>query len=214
QLYSEAHVRSFLDLMSGRVPAGELQRVLDQTATDAVLLRGWPSPGPIARTLLFSSDWVLAYFNSEYLLFLRGTGPAFERLRELVRDGKDWQPPDGPSVAPYSDASHAVLSLHLSPASAKLARAVLEEAVDRRPQLGQVLDPIITRSLAETAGVAAAADYVMLQMKRVTFDKTLDSWTRSELLATLGESLARLGQRSREESGQPSSSLPGGGASR
>ncbi len=192
QLYTEQHFRRYFALVDSRTPADELLRSLDQTATDAVLVPGWAGATALQRTLLFSPDWALAFFNARYMLCLRRGSPGLNRLGELALEGKLWWPPVAETTMPYAQASRAMVLLNTSPSNRAQALDLLERTVDRHPPLGQAIYPAITRALAETDGMVAATNYILLQMMRVTSDAALDSRMRTELLASLAESRIRL----------------------
>jgi hypothetical protein len=198
QLYTEQHFRRYWALMDSRTPAQELRRTLDETDTDAVLVRSWSGTRVLQRTLLFSPDWALVLLNSDYILFLRRGSPALKRLGDLIRDGKEWRPPQAGTITPYVQASRAMVLLNTSPSNPAQTLDLLKGAVDRQPPLGRALYPTIMRVLTETAGTAAATDYVLLQLTRVTSDATLDPQMRSALLALLAESRSRLEHADRD----------------
>jgi hypothetical protein len=199
QLYTERHYKRYLALMDGRAPANELRRSLDETGTDAVLVPSWTGLSVLQRTLLSSPDWALVFLNGRYTLFLRRDSSALIQLGELVREGKEWWPHPAEKEAPYAQVSRALVLLNTSPSNTEPFLALLIRMVDRQLSFGQILYPTITRVIEETAGRAAAIDFVLLQATRVESDKTVHPNTRAALLATLAESWVRLAGAGRDK---------------
>lgn len=204
QLYTEQHFRRYLALMDGRTPAHEVRRSLDESKTDAALIRRGRGTRALQRTLLFSADWVIVLLNSDYMLFLRHGSPALNRLGDLIREGNEWHSGPADTTTPSSQASRAMVLLATSPSNPVKALDWLKSAVDREPALGATFYPTITRVLRETAGMAAATDYILLQLNRATTDATMDRETRSEIFASLADSSVRLNHTDRETPGLPS----------
>jgi hypothetical protein len=187
QLYTEQHFRRYLALMNRRTDPEQLRWNLDGTDTNAVLVQRVAARRTLWSTLLLSPDWVLVLLNSDYYLFLRRDSPALERLGELIRESKEWRPAKAGTITPDAQASRAIVLLNTSPPDLAQALDLLKGAVDRQRLLGISFYPTIIRLLIETAGLAAAREYISLQVTRVTSDAAVNPGTRSALLASLAE---------------------------
>jgi hypothetical protein len=191
QLYNTQHFERYWALMDGRTSSQQMLRILNETHTDAALLRR-AGAAALLNTLQFSPDWTLALINSHYVLFLRRGSQALTRLTDLIRKGKVWRQADGDTLTPYSEVSRAMVLLTTSPPQIAKALALFEEAINRQPPLGRMFYPNVTRLLKETAGTAAATEYLQLQAKRITSDETLDPKLRAILLAALEQSRSQI----------------------
>lgn len=207
QLYTERHFTTYWTLTDSRTPVDDLRRVLDETVTDAVLLQRSPGARMLHRALAYSADWAVACVNPEFTLFLRRGSAGLTRLAALVRDGAERRPAGTDASAPEVQASRAAVLLTTRLADPTPPLRMLAAAIDRDPLLGRTFYPAIARALAEYAGEAAAFDYLVGQAARVARYGGPDPASRTDLLATLAESLAGLdhaGLRSHDRSGDPS----------
>lgn len=192
QLFTEQHFKRYWTLMDGRARPVELRAILDETETNAVLLRARGGSGALQDMLLYAPDWALLFVNRDYLLFLRRQSQAFEQLRDRTTTGTLWHPLPVARSTPEAQISSALVLVNTSRSDHASSLAMLEAAVDHQPALGRILYPTITRSMAETSGKPGATEYIRLQTMRVRSNATLEPRTRATLLATLAESRSQI----------------------
>jgi hypothetical protein len=95
QVYDEAHYLKYMAMLSRDARTlGIAMEILDQSGTDAVLLRSGGTTVGLIRTLAESDDWtvVLDAPGRAWVLFLKRSSAVFEQLVRLDGAGQAWWP--------------------------------------------------------------------------------------------------------------------------
>jgi hypothetical protein len=134
QVYDENRYRQYHALfVADDTPRPVMFRILDESGTDAVLLRIWDRGANLLPALDESPDWVPVLVDPDYRLFLRLGSRGLERLGELLRSGAASWP-----EKPTSLAGQAFVWRSTTPPDLERAVSSWDRALRRTPALGAV----------------------------------------------------------------------------
>lgn len=182
----------FLRMLDGIFPAplrrpGETQG----PRTDAVLLQVGGRARALLGALEGARDWVAVLVVRDAALFMRRQSPAVARLGALALRGEEWRPPGGGALVGRGDLLTAA-----DPPRPDLALECWREALRLHPESGRSAYGRIVRTLAQTAGTAAAAAFVREESERLARGVAgLDAGARAALAAELDRQSAQLAAR-------------------
>jgi hypothetical protein len=183
QVYDEEHYTKYAHLLvSPDTPAPYRLHILDESGTDAVLLRRLPRLLPLWQLLEQSSEWVLALMGMSDGLFLRRGSPGLEQLGERLRRGEEWRP-----LTPVALASRGLVWQALEPPEPEQAVRCWEAALEQNWLVGSMVFVPLTETLLELGRVEEARQLVQEHYQRIQrVGQRLTEPTRRGLLQKLG----------------------------
>ena len=143
QVYDETHYLKYMAMLSQDARTLELvMEILDQSGTDAVLLRSGRTTVRLMQTLAESNDWTAALDvpGRVWALFLRPSSPAFEQLARLDSSGQAWWP-----SLPQAEIFRGNRAQLMDPPDYDRALQHYRAAVGQSPAFGLTYYPEMTR---------------------------------------------------------------------
>ena len=92
QVYDEAHYLKYSRLFDPTTLSNQLQQIVQEYNTDAILLRRHGRAYNLWTYADQSPEWVPVLLGRRYGLFLRVSGAPLERVGKLIRSGAEWRP--------------------------------------------------------------------------------------------------------------------------
>ena len=156
QVYDELHVKKYAALLLATdTPPPVMMDLLDESGTDAVLLRRWDRVRNLTQALERASEWVPALLTRESSLYLRKGSPGLERLGDLLRAGGEYRPD-----SPRSAASRGFVWAAVTPPNLNQALASLNTAIQENPTLGTICFGPMTRAMIQLGRVDDARRFI------------------------------------------------------
>jgi hypothetical protein len=184
QVYDEDHYNKYAWLLvSPDTPAPYRMQLLDESGTDAVLLRRTNRVLPLWLALEQSGHWVRALLSRYDGLFLRRGSRGLEQLGELLRQGKEWRPKTGAAMASRGFVWQAL-------ETPGLEEAILcwKAALEQNILIGALVFRPLTSTLLELGRAEEARRLVQEYYGRIDQGgRNLPEASRRELLQTLSE---------------------------
>ena len=143
QVYDETHYLKYMAMLSQDARTLELvMEILDQSGTDAVLLRSGRTTVRLMQTLAESNDWTAALDTPgrAWALFLRPSSPAFKQLVRLDGAGQAWWP-----SVPQAEIFRGNRAQLMDPPDYDRALQHYRVAVGQSPAFGLTYYPEMTR---------------------------------------------------------------------
>jgi hypothetical protein len=189
QVYDEEHYNRYAHLLvSPDTPAAYRIKILDDSGTDAVLLRRLSRAIPLWRMLEQSPGWVLVLLGTTDGLFLRRGSPALEQLGERLRRGEEWRPMTALAMASRGSTWRALNRPNREQAL-RCWRAVLEQNV----LVGALVFAPLTETLLELGRAEEAGQLIQQYYQRVQrLGPRVPEKTKRDLLRKLGDCWAEI----------------------
>ena len=156
QVYDEKHYMKYAALLvQPDAPRNYIMRLLDESDTNAVLLRRTARVENLWSTLEQSGQWVLALVSLQNGLFLRKGSQPLERLGELLRRNQEWRP-----SYPGAVASRGFVWQAVTPPDPEQAIACWNDGLRQNVLIGFLVFRPMTETLLELRGKEAAERFV------------------------------------------------------
>jgi len=189
QVYDEEHYNKYAYLLvSPDTPAPYRMHILNESDSNAVLLRQVPRVAALWQALAQSPQWVTAMLGPSEGLFLRRGSRGLEQLGELLRRGEEWRPKTALAMAARGFVWRALDS----PGSEE-AILCWKAALEQNMLTGSLVFKPLTDTLLELSRVEEARALIGGYYQRVTqAGRRLSDATRRDLLQKLGECWAEI----------------------
>jgi hypothetical protein len=189
QVYDEEHYTKYAHLLvSPDTPAPYRMHILDESDSNAVLLRQTPRVAPLWQALAQSPQWVPALLGPSEALFLRRGSRGLEQLGELLRRGEEWRPKTALAMAARGFVWRA-----LETPGPEEAILCWKAALEQNMLTGSLVFEPLTNTLVELGRPAEARELIREYYERVKqAGRRLSDATRRDLLQKLGQCWAEI----------------------
>ena len=182
QVYSEDHYNKYVALVVAQnAPPAMRIKLLDESGTDAILLRRSTAVAPLWHAVEQTGQWVEVLFSFTDSLYLRRGSRGLTQLEERLRSGEEWRPNTATAMAARGFLWASLESPDLEKALQCWQTAVREDVV-----LGLKAFKPITQTLRELRRDEEAGHYIRGYYDELKQPKAgLPENTRRELLREL-----------------------------
>lgn len=182
QVYDETHYLKYHALfVASDTPHRHIFRILDESGTDAVLLRRWERGENLWAALEQSPYWVPVLLDPDYRLLLLKGSHGLEHLGEMLRHGKAWWPDSSGGLAARGFVWQAI-----TPPDPEQAVASWRLALRKNLALGSICFRRLTGAMLELGRDGKARRLVESYTQRLNQPFTnLSEELRRELLDEL-----------------------------
>ena len=189
QVYDEEHYNKYAHLLvSPDTPAPYRMHILDESDSNAVLLRQVQRVAALWQTLAQSPRWAPVLLGPTDGLFLRRGSQGLEQLGELLRRGEEWRPKTALAMAARGFVWEALDSPGLEE-----ALLCWKAALEQNMLTGSLVFKPLTSTLLELGRADEARELIRGYYQRVTqAGRRLSDATRRDLLQKLGECWAEI----------------------
>lgn len=181
------------NLMTGGLDANAIDRVLDDSQTEAIVLsRGVEQLDPLPQFVVSRlPKWLPILTTGRSSLLLRNPSPALTDLGRMEREGRLWWPD-----LPLVDVSRANIYLYTEPRDERRAVELLRSALSKDPLLGKAIYPQLTAVWVGTGQRDRAWWFFQTELQKVDDPATpLGESDREELRIVIGRCRTILDKR-------------------
>lgn len=159
QLFDEAHFRRFMDLDQARDPQ-VIRDVLDQSGTDAVLLRRSPENDALYQAVNGVRPWAAVYGDRNAFLFVRMGSAPQDKLLAALKAGTAWYPETG-----WGWVSRGWAYSLTTPPDLEKALEALQKGIALDPLVGPSIYPQIITTMQALGRQAEIRPYFVEQVR-------------------------------------------------
>ena len=165
QVYSEEHYGKYSAMLLGRgITAQNLGTLLDEHNTQVVFARKTPRNLPLLKTLLgMAEDWAPILDDPQFIMFMRVSDPAMQRLRDAREAGREWRP-----NTVEARFSLGTLLFRTSPSDAARALELWRSSIAQRPLLGITGYYYVAVAYASTGDFVAGQRYFQQELRKIS----------------------------------------------